>query len=135
MASSPRVLMKYVRNTLSPSRMNALWPCHSSTPKSLSKESVIVYHGISQPMRAFRRSMSACGARDAYTRVVSRAFKWARWETWSAPQEPLARGFPFLWRHYRRRVRGEFAVSLLVLLHLSLLLCACRREITVACDG
>src|ERR1051326_7360011 len=51
--------------TLSPSWMNALVPCHSSTPKSLSKLSVMVYHGIFQPMRAFRRWMSACGARAA----------------------------------------------------------------------
>src|ERR1035438_4775676 len=72
MASSPRLLMRYVRNTLSPSRMNALWPWYSSTPKSLSKLSVSVYHGIVQPIRAFRRSMSFCGARDAYTSVVSR---------------------------------------------------------------
>ena len=87
-ASSPRPLMKPVRNTRSPSRMNALWPCHSSTPKSASKLSVIVYQGMcSQPIRAFRRAMSACGAREAYTSVVSRAFKWARWETWSAPRE------------------------------------------------
>src|ERR1700686_4833466 len=51
--------MKYVRNTRSPSRKNTLWPCHSSTPKSLSKPSVMVYQGISQPIRAFRRSMAA----------------------------------------------------------------------------
>ena len=38
--------------------MNALWPCHSSTPKSASKLSVMVYQGIVQPIRAFRRSMS-----------------------------------------------------------------------------
>lgn len=60
-------------------RLKALWPCHSSTPKSASKLSVIVTHGIfSQPIRAFRRAMSACGAREAYTRVVSRAFRWTR---------------------------------------------------------
>src|SRR2546425_5935008 len=70
-ASSPRLLMKYVRNTRSPSRMNALWPCHSSTPKSLSKLSVMVYHGIFQPIRAFRRSMSACGARGVRERGVA----------------------------------------------------------------
>src|SRR6266478_2179366 len=86
-ASSPRLLMKYVRNTRSPSRKNTLWPCHSSTPKSESKLSVRVYHGISQPIRAFRRMMSACGARDAYASVVSRAFRWARLPTWSAPRE------------------------------------------------
>src|SRR3981189_908959 len=67
--------------------MNALWPRHSSTPKSASKLSVMVTQGISQPIRAFRRAMSACGAREAYTRVVSRAFRWARWPTWSAPRE------------------------------------------------
>ena len=48
-------------------------PCHSSTPKSASKPSVKVYHGISQPIRAFTRSMSACGTRETNTRVVSRA--------------------------------------------------------------
>src|SRR5215469_14254367 len=47
----------------------------------------MVYQGIFQPMRAFRRAMSAWGAREAQTRVVSRAFRWARWETWSAPIE------------------------------------------------
>jgi hypothetical protein len=62
-------------------------PCHSSTPKSASKLSVIVYQGISQPIRAFRRAMSACGAREAKARVVSRAFRWARWATWSATME------------------------------------------------
>src|SRR6266480_2460983 len=56
--------MKYVRNTLSPSRMNAFVPCHSCTPKSLSKSSVMVYQGISQPIRAFTRSMSFCDVRD-----------------------------------------------------------------------
>src|SRR4029453_15383085 len=76
-----------VRKTLSPSRMNALWPIHSSTPKSVSKLSVIVYQGIVQPIRAFRRWMSACGAREAYTSVVSRAFRWGRVATWSAPRE------------------------------------------------
>src|SRR6267142_2837718 len=34
--------MKYVRNTRSPSRMNALWPCHWSTPRSTSKLSLMV---------------------------------------------------------------------------------------------
>src|SRR5580704_15440130 len=56
--------MKYVRNTRSPSRKKTLWPCHSATPKSASKSSVTVYQGISQRIRAFRRAMSACGARD-----------------------------------------------------------------------
>jgi hypothetical protein len=32
----------------------------------------MVYQGISQPIRAFRRAMSACGAREAYASVVSR---------------------------------------------------------------
>jgi hypothetical protein len=76
--------MKYVRNTRSPSRMNALVPCHWSTPKSASKPSVIVYQGIFQPIRAFTRSMSACGARDTLAKVVSRAFRWATSATWSA---------------------------------------------------
>ncbi len=31
--------------------------------------------------RAFRRSMSFCGAREAYASVVSRTFRWARWAT------------------------------------------------------
>src|SRR5215469_13462760 len=47
----------------------------------------MVYQGISQPIRAFTRAISTCGAREAQTRVVSRAFRWARWETWSAPRE------------------------------------------------
>ncbi|MGZ2424810.1 hypothetical protein ACVIRM_003772 [Rhizobium laguerreae] len=54
---------------------------HSSTPKSLSKLSVIVTHGIVQPIRAFSRAMSACGAREAKTSVVSRALRWATWAT------------------------------------------------------
>src|SRR5213076_891238 len=53
--------------------MNAFVPCHSSTPKSVSNSSVMVYQGISsQPIRDFKRSMSGCGARDANTRVVLR---------------------------------------------------------------
>ena len=79
---------------LSQSRMKALVPCHSHTPKSAAKSSVIVYHGISHPIRAFQRSMSGCGARETNTRVVSRAFRWARWATWSAmneqPRQPLS---------------------------------------------
>ncbi len=67
--------------------MNAFVPCHSSTPKSTSKPSVIVYQGIVQPIRAFTRAMSGCGAREAKTSVVSRAFRWARWATWSATSE------------------------------------------------
>jgi hypothetical protein len=43
--------------------------------------------GISQPIFAFRRAMSACDAREADTRVVSRAFRWATWATWSAQKE------------------------------------------------
>ena len=46
-----------------------------------------MYHGISQPIRAFTRSMSACGARETNTSVVSRAFRWATWATWSATIE------------------------------------------------
>jgi hypothetical protein len=76
--------------------MNALVPCHSSTPKSASQEfpppSAIVYHGIRQPIRSFRRTMSACGAREANTRVVSRAFRWARWLMWSAIMEQARAG-------------------------------------------
>src|SRR5437879_7399571 len=45
--------------------MNAFVPCHSSTPKSLSKSSVMVYQGISQPIRVFTRSMPFCDAREA----------------------------------------------------------------------
>jgi hypothetical protein len=42
---------------------------------------VMVYQGICcQPMRVFRRSISVCGARDAKTSVVSRAFRWERLE-------------------------------------------------------
>ena len=75
--------------------MKALVPCHSSTPKSASKSSVIVYQGIcSQPIRAFQRSMSGCGARETNASVVSRAFRCARWLTWSAtneqPGQPLS---------------------------------------------
>ena len=62
--------------------MNAFVPCHSATPKSASKSSVSVYQGMSvQPIRAFQRSMSACGARETNTSVVSRALRWARWAT------------------------------------------------------
>jgi hypothetical protein len=32
----------------------------------------MVYQGISQPIFAFRRAMSACDAREAKTKVVSR---------------------------------------------------------------
>ena len=47
-----------------PSRMNTFVPCHSSTPKSASKLSVTVNHGISQSIRAFSRAMS-CLRRSA----------------------------------------------------------------------
>jgi hypothetical protein len=68
--------------------MNALVPCHSSTPKSASKSSVRVYHGINpQPIRAFRLSMSDCGARDTNASEVSRAFRCAGCATWSATNE------------------------------------------------
>src|SRR5258705_72205 len=50
--------------------MNAFVPCHSSTPKSASKPSVIVYHGISHPIRALTRSMSARGAHREPLEVV-----------------------------------------------------------------
>ena len=42
---------------------------------------------ICQPIFAFMRTMSACGAREAHARVVSRAFRWARCETWSPRKE------------------------------------------------
>ena len=61
--------------------MNAFVPCHSSTPKSVSNSSVMVYQGIVQPIRAFSRAMSGCGARETKTKVVSRAFRWATWAT------------------------------------------------------
>ena len=68
--------------------MKALCPCHSSTPKSLSKSSVSVYQGMSsQPMRSFRLRISAWGAREMYASVVSRAFRWAGCATWSATIE------------------------------------------------
>src|SRR5215208_4993913 len=57
--------------------MKALVPCHSSTSTSASKLSRRLYHGIVQPIRALRRPISACGARETNTRVVSRAFRWA----------------------------------------------------------
>jgi hypothetical protein len=68
--------------------MNALVPCHSSTSKSLSKSSVIVYQGMwSHPWRCFRPWIWAWGAREANESVVSRAFRWAGWATWSARNE------------------------------------------------
>ena len=45
--------------------MNVFVPCHSFTPKSVSKLSVMVYQGIFQPIRVFKRSMSGCDAREA----------------------------------------------------------------------
>jgi hypothetical protein len=43
--------------------MKAFVPCHSFTPKSASKSSVIVYQGIlCQPIRSFRPWISAWGA-------------------------------------------------------------------------
>ena len=48
-------------------------PCHSPTPKSASNSSVSVYQGIAQPIRAFHRLMSGCGARETNASVVSRA--------------------------------------------------------------
>ena len=38
-------------------------------------------------MRAFRRAMSGCGARETKARVVSRTFRWAGWATWSPTME------------------------------------------------
>jgi len=67
--------------------MKAFVPCHSSTPKSASNPSVIVYQGIVQPIRSFTRVMSSCGAREANTSVVSRAFRCATCATWSATSE------------------------------------------------
>ena len=66
--------MKYVRKIRSPSRTNQVVPCHSSTPKSLSKSSVIVYQGISQLMRFFSRSMSGlrCAGDGEHERRVTR---------------------------------------------------------------
>src|ERR687894_700033 len=56
--------------------MNALCPCHSSTPKSLSQSSVIVYQGMcSHPWRSFNFWSSACGAREANASVTSGAFR------------------------------------------------------------
>src|SRR5438132_1330125 len=52
--------MKYVRNTRSPSRKNTLWPCHSSTPKSASKPSVMVYQGISFTRSCWRAASHSC---------------------------------------------------------------------------
>ena len=47
----------------------------------------MVYQGISQPIRAFTRSMSGWPAREAKAKVVSRAFRWATSATWSATRE------------------------------------------------
>ena len=68
--------------------MNALCPCHWSTPKSASKSSVIVYQGISShPWRSLRPWISAWGARETNASVVSLAFRWAGCATWSATIE------------------------------------------------
>src|SRR4029450_9253929 len=93
--------------------MKALCPCHSSTPKSLSKSSVSVYQGMrSQPMRSFKPWISACGARETYTRVVSRAFTWAGCATGSAPKEqPAEAGL-----EQARRARGPVGALEAVLL-------------------
>src|SRR5919106_116690 len=100
----------YVRNTRSPSRMNALWPCHSSTPKSASKLSVMVYQGILQPIRAFRRAMSACGASETKARVVSPAFGGQRVTGAGMGlllrEQLLARRLPRPRRHDRTRGHG-----------------------------
>src|SRR5215218_4483958 len=70
--------------------MKALMPCQSSTPKS----SVSVYHGITEPIRAFQRSMSDCGARETNTSVVSRAFRWERCSEDSRRGDEFARRPP-----------------------------------------
>ncbi|SKU85287.1 Uncharacterised protein [Mycobacteroides abscessus subsp. abscessus] len=46
--------------------MNALWPCQSCTPKSLSKllSGTMVYQGICQPIRVLMRSRSVCRPRE-----------------------------------------------------------------------
>ena len=38
-------------------------------------------------MRSFSPRISAWGARETKTSVVSRAFRWAGWATWSATNE------------------------------------------------
>ena len=76
-----------MRYTWSPSRMNAFVPCHSRTPKSASNPSVSVYQGWVQPIRAFTRAMSGCGAGETKASVVSLAFRWATCATWSATSE------------------------------------------------
>ncbi|MHC2316326.1 hypothetical protein ACVIHC_003372 [Bradyrhizobium diazoefficiens] len=40
-----------------------------------------------QPIRFFSLAISACGAREANTSVVSRAFRCETWATWSATIE------------------------------------------------
>jgi hypothetical protein len=53
-----------------------------------------VYHGLSQPIRAFKRWMWGCGARETLANVMPRALRWARWATWSAiieqPTQPAS---------------------------------------------
>src|SRR5882762_5399632 len=67
-ASPPRPVMKCVRNTRAPSRMKAFVPAHSLTPKSASKLSGMVYHGIFQPIWSFSCAISGWGARGEYER-------------------------------------------------------------------
>jgi len=81
-ASSPRLLMKYVRKM----RIVAVTEEHVGAMPLRRREvsvklSVIVYQGICHSIRVFRREMSACGAREAKASVVSRALRWAKWAT------------------------------------------------------
>jgi len=62
-ASSPRPLVKYVRNTRSPSRMNALWPCHWSSRIHIEAVGDGV-QGISQPIAPSGADVACC-AREA----------------------------------------------------------------------
>jgi hypothetical protein len=111
--------------------MKALVPCHSSTPKSASKPSVIVYHGMWQSIRGFTRAMSGCGAREA--NAALRSFEpviLLDGEPWHTPtlgdegvtgpghllllnQQPLAGGFPLLCRNDRGCVHGGLLPPLL----------------------
>ena len=71
-----------MRNTLSPSRMNAFVPGHSSTPKSVSVPGVPGHRQL-----GLQALDVLCAAREANASVVSRAFRWATWATWSARKE------------------------------------------------
>ena len=68
--------------------MNALVPCHSSTPKSLSKSSGSCTRGCAPSRGApCRPWISAWGARETNASEVSRPLRWAGWATWSATNE------------------------------------------------